>query len=161
MDLTENGYRCFRCSQAAAIAQHERNRAEALRSHNKTVVAFSGFRFWNLTFHCTHCNTELDSRPGLLTISRPPAEIRCEKCDAAYKVDFWQRAQWWSSSLLKLAFPIVVAIRYGRLRAAISAGSGKEIAMTLFFDLVIATIAALVLAVPTAIASSGRQTAPR
>jgi hypothetical protein len=160
MEITEVGNRCFRCSQAAAIAQHERNRAEAIRSHNKTVIAFGGFRFWRLKFHCTECNTELDAAPGLLAISRPPPEIGCEKCGAAYKLDFWQRARWWSSSLFKVCFPVAVALRYRSLGAAIASRSTAEILTTLLFDLVIASLAAVVLAIPAGLASGGKP-APR
>jgi hypothetical protein len=160
MEITEDGPRCFRCSQAAAIAQHEHNRAEAIRSHNKTVIAMGGFKFWNLEFRCTECNTRLQGAPGIFSISPPPSQIRCEKCGAAYSLDFWQRARWWSSSMLKSGFPIVVAIRYQSLRAAISTGSGGEIAATLLLSFGIALGAAIVLAIPAALAT-GARSAPR
>lgn len=163
MDITESGPRCFRCSQTAAIAQHEHNRTEAIRSHNKAVGAFAflSFRFWSLEFHCSECDEELDTGPGIFSISRPPAQIRCEKCGGAHAVDFWHRARWWASSLFKVCLPIIVAIRYRSLRAAIATGSGSEIATTLFFDVAIACIAGIVLAIPAAFVPGDKQAAPR
>jgi recombinational DNA repair protein (RecF pathway) len=160
MEMTENGLRCFRCSQTAAIAQHERNRAEAIRSHNKTVVAFNIFRFWELEFHCSECNTELDDGQAFFSISRPPARIVCEKCGATYAPSFWNRARWCWGSILKLGFPIVVAIRYQSLKAAIATGS-SEVLFQLFISYVIAFGAAVVLAIPAAFATGGKQPAPR
>jgi len=147
MEITADGYRCFRCSQAAAIDQHNANIAAQLESHNRSVLVMGGFKFWNLEFHCTHCNAELPGAPGVFSFSLPPAAIACAKCGRGFTLTFWHRARWLYSVVAKLAFVVVVALRYQALRDAIPKG-GVEIAGQLLFDFAAALILATVLTIP-------------
>ena len=158
MEITADGYRCFRCSQAAAIDQHNANIAAQLESHNRGVIVMGGFKFWNLEFHCTHCNAELAGAPGLFSVSLPPAEIACQKCGRAFTLTFWYRARWLYSVVAKLAFIVIVALRYKPLRDAIPKG-GVEIAGQLLFDFAGALILAMVLTIPVVLLTGRKKPA--
>jgi hypothetical protein len=152
MEITADGYRCFRCSQAAAIDQHHANVKEQLASHNRSVIAMGGFRFWNLEFHCTHCNEEIDGSPRLFSVKLPPARIACGKCGQEFGVTFWHGARWIYSVVAKLAFLAVVAIRYADLRAAIPKGAADilaQVAMSFGIALAIATVLTIPVALVT------------
>ena len=159
MEITADGPRCFRCSQAAAIDQANANIAAQLESHNRSVIMMGGFKFWNLEFHCTHCNTEIPGAPGLFSVSLPPASLACAKCGRNFTLTFWHRARWLYSVVAKLAFVVVVALRYQPLRDAISKGGGVEIAGQVLFDFAGALILAMVLTIPVVLLTGRKKPA--
>jgi hypothetical protein len=146
MEITADGPRCFRCSQAAAIDQHNANTAAQLESHNRTVAAMSGGQFWSLEFHCAQCNTELDGAPGLFSVSLPPPTIACPKCGRAFVVTFWHRARWLSSVILKVAFLVVLAVRHQALRDALP--KAVDVAVQLLLSFGISLGIAILLTIP-------------
>jgi hypothetical protein len=158
MAMTEAGPRCFRCSQATAIAQHHANAAAQLEGHDRTVIATGGFELWHLEFRCTHCNEKLAGAPGLFSVSLPPASLACQKCGRTFVPTFWHRARWMSSLILKVVFLVVVGVRHEALREAIARG-GVAIAGDLLLSFGIALGAAIVLAIPAALVTGRKPTA--
>jgi hypothetical protein len=147
MEMTADGPRCFRCSQAAAIAQHHANSAAQLESHNRSVIAMGGFRFWELELRCTQCAAEIDGGPALFSLSLPPSHIACAKCGKLFALTFWHSARWMSSVILKIAFLVTLAARNGALRDAISQGATSVIVQVLL-SFGIALGASIVLTIP-------------
>jgi DNA-directed RNA polymerase subunit RPC12/RpoP len=158
MEITADGARCFRCSQAAAIDQHNANSAAQLEGHNRTVVAMSGWQFWNVEFHCAQCNTELDGAPGLFSLSLPPPTIACPKCGRAFVLTFWHRARWLSSVILRVGFLVVLAIRHQALRDALP--RAVDVAVQLLLSFGIALGIAVVLTLPAVLLMRRRPPAP-
>jgi hypothetical protein len=151
MDLLEDGYRCFRCSQKAEIQASEVERAHAIDSHNRTVLAFSGLRFWRLEFHCSECNQELPRGPGVFSVARPPVSLRCGKCGATMALSLTQRASWMFSIIFRLAFVAVAIARWSSFPRAFAAGTAVAVIEAVLVPLVIGFVAAIVLAVPAAL----------
>ena len=152
MEITEDGPRCFRCSQAAAIDQHHANSAAQLESHNRAVIMMGGFKFWSLEFHCTGCDAEVDGSPGPFGIALPPETIACEKCGRAFVLSFWHRARWLYSVIAKLAFLVVLAVRWRDVRDAMPRGWAVVVAeVALSFG--IAMGVAIVLTIPVVLAT--------
>ncbi|HXU01090.1 MAG TPA: hypothetical protein VN903_08865, partial [Polyangia bacterium] len=155
-----NGYRCFRCAQAAAIDQHNANIAARIEDNNRGAVmmgVLSGFKY-RVEFHCTECKEELDTRPGLFRFRLPPPTIACQKCGHAYVVKFAQRTLWLYRLIFKVAFLLAVLLRVPALRTAIPGGV-PDVAVQLLLDFGIALAAATVLCVPAALLSGRKKPA--